>query len=104
MQIPTGRIMKAPDFATSQGEATNCVHIARSAFQAVPKVDRAQFVLVGSLDAIAAHRDEETSSSEIRENGADDRLCRDQRGRVKPLGPICGDNACVPALVRWMIV
>jgi len=45
MQIPTGRIMKAPDFATSQDEATNCVRIARSAFEAVPKMDRAEFIL-----------------------------------------------------------
>ena len=43
MQIPTGRIMKAPDFATSQDEATNCVRIARFVFEAVPKMDRARF-------------------------------------------------------------
>jgi hypothetical protein len=58
MQIGTGRIMKAHDFATCQDEATNCVRVARSAFEAVPNMDCAQFILVRSVDAIVAHRDE----------------------------------------------
>jgi hypothetical protein len=49
MQIWTGRIMKTPDFAARQDQATNGVCIARSAFQPIPKVDCAQFVLVGPL-------------------------------------------------------
>ena len=50
--------MKAPDFATSQDEATNCVRIARSAFEAVPNIDCAQFILVSSVDATVARCDE----------------------------------------------
>jgi hypothetical protein len=33
--------MKAPDFAAREDQATNCVGITRSAFEAVPKMDRA---------------------------------------------------------------
>jgi hypothetical protein len=35
-----GRIVKAPDLAACQDQSTNGVCIARSAFQAVPKMDR----------------------------------------------------------------
>jgi hypothetical protein len=59
VQIRTGRIMKAPDFATGQDQATNGVCIARSAFKPISQVDGAQFVFVGSIDAIVAHRDME---------------------------------------------
>lgn len=58
MQIWTGRIVKAPDFATGKDEATNGVCVTRSAFQAVPQVDCAQFVLVGPLDSTVAYRNE----------------------------------------------
>jgi hypothetical protein len=58
VQIGTGWITKTRDFSTGQDQATNGVRIARSAFQAVPQVDCAQFVLVGPFDAIVAHRDE----------------------------------------------
>jgi hypothetical protein len=49
VQKRTGRIMKASDFAACEDETTNGVWIARSAFQAVPKVDCAQFILVVRL-------------------------------------------------------
>jgi hypothetical protein len=51
--------MKASDFAACEDETTNGVWIARSAFQTVPKVDCAQFILVGSPDAVVAHGDED---------------------------------------------
>jgi len=41
MQIRTRGIVKPPDFATGQDKATNGLRITRSAFQAVPKVNRA---------------------------------------------------------------
>jgi class 3 adenylate cyclase len=56
VQIRTGRIMKTPDFAACQDQATNGICIARSAFQTVPKVGCAQFILVGSPAAIVATR------------------------------------------------
>jgi hypothetical protein len=49
VQIRTGRIVKTPDFATGQNQATNGVWITRPSFEPIPKVDCAQFVLVGSL-------------------------------------------------------
>jgi hypothetical protein len=41
MQIRSGRIMKAPDFAAREDQATNGVGITRSSLGAVPKMDRA---------------------------------------------------------------
>jgi hypothetical protein len=102
VQLPTGRIMKAPDFSTCQDEATNVVSITRSTFQTVPEVDCAEFILVSSVDAIVAHRDEANLIGRPRENGADGRLCRDQRGRVKLCTArfLAATMPCVPALVR----
>jgi hypothetical protein len=54
MQIWTSRIVKAPNLATGQDEATNSVCIVRSAFKSVAKVDGAEFVFVGSLQPIIA--------------------------------------------------
>jgi hypothetical protein len=45
MQIRTGWVVKAPDFATGQNEPTNGVWITRPAFKPVAKVDRAEFIL-----------------------------------------------------------
>ncbi len=56
VQMWTGRIMKALDFAASEDAAANGVCIARSACQSIRKVDCAQFILVGSPDAIVATR------------------------------------------------
>lgn len=81
--------MKSPDFATSQDEATNGVRITRPAFKPVPKMDRAEFILVSSVDAVVAHRDEANLIGRPREKSADGRLCRGQRGRVKPFGLGC---------------
>ncbi|HWX27091.1 MAG TPA: hypothetical protein VNZ53_06585 [Steroidobacteraceae bacterium] len=50
--------MEAPNFATRQDQPTNGIWIARSAFQPVPKLDRAQFVFVGSFQSVLAHRHE----------------------------------------------
>jgi hypothetical protein len=58
VQIWTGWIVKSPDFAACRDQATNGVCIARSVFEAVPKMDRAEFILVRSVDAIVAHRNE----------------------------------------------
>ncbi len=58
VQVRTGRIMETPDFATGQDQATNGLCVTRSAFEPIPKIDCAEFVFVGSLDAIVAHRDE----------------------------------------------
>jgi len=59
-------------------------------------MDRAQFVFVGSLDAIIAHRHKGDPIGWTREKGTDCRLCGDQRGRVEPLGPACHDDALCP--------
>jgi hypothetical protein len=53
-----GRIVKAPYFASRQYQPTNGVCIARPAFKPVAKVDRAEFVFVGSFQPIFAHRHE----------------------------------------------
>ena len=58
VQIQTGRIVKASDFAPGEDKPTNGVRITRPAFQPIPKMDRAEFILVRSVDAIVAHRDE----------------------------------------------
>jgi hypothetical protein len=60
MQIRTGRIVEASDFATGQYETTNGVTVARPAFKPIPKVDCAEFVFVGSIDAIVAMATMET--------------------------------------------
>jgi hypothetical protein len=39
VQMRSGRIVKAPNFAACQDEATNGVFIARSAFQPIAKMD-----------------------------------------------------------------
>jgi hypothetical protein len=44
VQIRTGRIVKRPDFATGQDQATNGVLITRPSFEPISKVDRAEFV------------------------------------------------------------
>jgi hypothetical protein len=49
VQIGTGLIVKAPNFATGQDQSTNSLWITRPAFKPVAKVDRAEFVLIGSL-------------------------------------------------------
>jgi hypothetical protein len=59
-------------------------------------MDCAQFVLVGALHPIVAHGDEGDLIGRTREKGADGRLCRDQRGRVKPIGPARRDNTLRP--------
>ena len=41
VQIRMGRIVKAPDFATGQDQATNGVRITRPAFEPIPEVNRA---------------------------------------------------------------
>jgi hypothetical protein len=64
VQIWAFRIVKAGDFAASQDEPTNGLGISQPALNPIAKVDCAEFVLVGSLDAIVAHSDEETRSDE----------------------------------------
>jgi len=56
-QVGTGRIMEAPDFATGQDKPTNGTWITRSSFQPAPKMDRTEFVFIGSAEAILAHGD-----------------------------------------------
>jgi hypothetical protein len=65
----------------------------------VPKMDCAQFVLVGSLQPVVAHRDQGDLIGRPREKSADGRLCRDQRGRVGPYGLVCrlDDALCTSA-------
>jgi hypothetical protein len=58
MQVRTGGIVKALNFATNQDQPTNGVWITRPSFEPISKVDRAEFVFVGSLQPIIAHRDE----------------------------------------------
>ena len=60
MQIRTGRIVKAPDFATGQDQQTNVVRITGPAFQPVPEVNRAEFVFVGSFQSISPIATRET--------------------------------------------
>jgi hypothetical protein len=57
VQIRTGRIVKTPDFATGQDQSTNSLWITRPSFKPVPKMDRTEFVFIGSAEAILAHRD-----------------------------------------------
>ena len=54
MQIRTGRIMKASDFAAGQDDTTNSVSVAEPTIEAVPKVQRTQFVLISAVEAIIA--------------------------------------------------
>lgn len=92
VQERTGWFMKTPDFATGQDEAMDGIWIARPAFKPVAKMDRAKFVLVISLQPIVAHRDKGDLIGRTRENGADSRLCRDQRDCVKSFGSV--SNRC----------
>ena|SRR6516164_350311 len=88
--------MKALDFAASQDEATDSFSIARSAVKPVPKMDRTQLVFVSSLQSVIAHGDDGDLIGRTREEGADRHLRRNQRGRIEPFGPACGDNALRP--------
>jgi hypothetical protein len=49
-----GQIMKASDFAAGQDEMTNSISLARPTFQAVPQLQRTQFVLISAVEAIIA--------------------------------------------------
>jgi hypothetical protein len=55
MHERSGQITETPDFAASQEKPTNGVWITRPAFKPILKVDRAEFVLVGSLRSVFAH-------------------------------------------------
>ena len=52
LQVGTGQIVKAPDFATGEDQPTNGVWITRPSLKPLPKVDRTKFVLVGSLQSV----------------------------------------------------
>jgi hypothetical protein len=49
--------VEAPEFSTGQEQATNSVWVTRPRFKPVPKMDRAEFVFIGSLDAIVSQGD-----------------------------------------------
>ena len=55
VQIRTGGIVKTPHLAPCQDQSPNSTWITRPAFKPVSKMDRTQFVFVGSCDAIVAH-------------------------------------------------
>jgi hypothetical protein len=86
VQIRTGWIMEAPNFAARQDQATNGVWIARSAFEPISQVDGAQFVFVGSFQPIVAHGHEGNPIGRARKKGTDGSLCCDQCGSVQPVG------------------
>jgi hypothetical protein len=49
--------MEAPNFSTAQDQPTNSIWITRPAFEPISQVDCAEFVFIGSLQSIFAHRD-----------------------------------------------
>lgn len=57
VQIRAGRITKPLDLAASQDEPTNGVCITRLAFQPIPEMNGAEFVLVSSFQSVLAHCD-----------------------------------------------
>ena len=58
VQIRTGWIVKAPHFATGQNQPTNGIGITQPPFKPISKVNRAEFVFIGSFQSVLPHRNE----------------------------------------------
>ena len=100
VEIRTGWIVKAPHFATGQNQPTNGIGITQPPFKPISKMDRAQFVLVRSLQPVLARGNQRDMIGWTREKGTDGRLCGDQRGRVKSVGFGCRRNDALRAGAR----